>query len=80
MNFTKFKLITTFSLFLFSCSNNGKPQQQTTNSMQTTTHKFTNNLVKETSPYLLQHAHNPVDWHAWNDETLAKHKKKTNYC
>ena len=76
MNFTKFKLITTFSLFLFSCSNNGKPQQQTTNSMQTTTHKFTNNLVKETSPYLLQHAHNPVDWHAWNDETLAKAKKE----
>jgi len=76
MNFTKFKLITTFSLFLFSCSNNGKPQQQTTNSMQTTTHKFTNNLVKETSPYLLQHAHNPVDWHAWNDETLAKAQKE----
>jgi hypothetical protein len=33
-------------------------------------HKFTNKLINETSPYLLQHAHNPVDWHAWNDETL----------
>lgn len=31
------------------------------------------NLLRfETSPYLLQHAHNPVEWHAWNDETLAK--------
>jgi len=41
-----------------------------------TTHKFTNNLIKETSPYLLQHAHNPVNWYAWNDETLALAKKE----
>src|SRR5687767_12874604 len=27
--------------------------------------KQTNRLAKETSPYLLQHAHNPVDWHPW---------------
>ncbi|MEK7440257.1 MAG: thioredoxin domain-containing protein, partial [Chloroflexota bacterium] len=31
-------------------------------------------LSLETSPYLLQHANNPVDWHAWNDEALAKAK------
>ena len=31
-----------------------------------------NKLIHEKSPYLLQHAHNPVDWHAWNDETLAR--------
>ncbi len=37
-------------------------------------HKYTNALVKETSPYLLQHAHNPVDWYAWNDEALKKAK------
>lgn len=36
------------------------------------THEFTNNLVNETSPYLLQHAHNPVNWHPWNEETLKK--------
>ncbi|MBL4569218.1 MAG: thioredoxin domain-containing protein, partial [Flavobacteriaceae bacterium] len=41
-----------------------------------TTHKYTNNLIKETSPYLLQHAHNPVNWYAWNDETLALAKKE----
>jgi uncharacterized protein len=35
-------------------------------------YKYTNNLIKETSPYLLQHAHNPVNWFAWNDETLQK--------
>ena len=34
--------------------------------------KYTNALINETSPYLLQHAHNPVDWHAWSEETLAK--------
>ncbi len=33
-----------------------------------------NSLINETSPYLLQHAYNPVDWYAWNDETLKKAK------
>lgn len=33
-----------------------------------------NQLVNETSPYLLQHAHNPVNWHAWNEHTLQKAK------
>ncbi len=36
---------------------------------------YTNDLIKETSPYLLQHAHNPVHWHAWNEAALAKAKK-----
>jgi uncharacterized protein YyaL (SSP411 family) len=35
-------------------------------------HKHTNRLINETSPYLLQHAHNPVDWHPWGAEALAK--------
>jgi len=39
-------------------------------------HKYTNELINETSPYLLQHAHNPVDWRAWNEETLAAAKKE----
>jgi len=33
--------------------------------------RFTNRLIEEKSPYLLQHAHNPVDWHPWNDEAFA---------
>lgn len=37
---------------------------------------YTNALVNETSPYLLQHAHNPVNWYAWNDSTLAKAKRE----
>jgi uncharacterized protein YyaL (SSP411 family) len=32
----------------------------------------TNRLAREKSPYLLQHAHNPVDWFAWKDEAFAK--------
>ena len=39
-------------------------------------HMYTNSLINETSPYLLQHAHNPVDWYPWNEETLAKAKKE----
>ncbi|MBI3941079.1 MAG: thioredoxin domain-containing protein [Acidobacteria bacterium] len=33
-------------------------------------HKNTNRLANETSPYLLQHAHNPVDWYPWGPEAL----------
>lgn len=33
---------------------------------------YTNRLIHETSPYLLQHAHNPVDWYAWGEEALAR--------
>ncbi|MGD8868551.1 MAG: aldo/keto reductase [Gemmatimonadales bacterium] len=37
---------------------------------QRSTH--TNRLIHETSPYLLQHAHNPVDWYPWGEEALAR--------
>ncbi len=37
-------------------------------------HKHTNHLVHETSPYLLQHAHNPVNWYPWGEEALKKAK------
>ena len=35
---------------------------------------MTNHLVHETSPYLLQHAENPVNWYAWGDEAFEKAK------
>ncbi|RYF87622.1 MAG: thioredoxin domain-containing protein [Chitinophagaceae bacterium] len=38
--------------------------------------RFTNALVHETSPYLLQHAHNPVNWHPWGDEALKLSKQQ----
>jgi len=42
----------------------------------TTTHKHTNSLIHASSPYLLQHAHNPVNWLEWNEETLLKAKNE----
>ena len=33
---------------------------------------MTNRLASETSPYLLQHAENPVDWYPWGEEALAR--------
>ena len=36
--------------------------------------KHSNRLINETSPYLLQHAHNPVDWYPWGDEAFEKAK------
>ncbi len=37
---------------------------------------MSNSLIHETSPYLLQHAHNPVDWCAWNEASLAKARQE----
>ena len=45
------------------------------NSSEQMAHQYTNDLIHETSPYLLQHAHNPVNWKAWNDNTLAEAKE-----
>ena len=39
------------------------------------TEKFTNKLIHESSPYLLQHAHNPVQWYPWGEEALNKAKE-----
>ena len=36
--------------------------------------RHTNALIKETSPYLLQHAHNPVNWMPWNSTVLEQAK------
>ena len=41
-----------------------------------TEHTFTNKLIFEKSPYLLQHAHNPVDWHPWSQEAFEKAKRE----
>jgi uncharacterized protein len=41
-----------------------------------TAKKYTNHLIKETSPYLLQHAHNPVEWFAWGEAAFEKAKRE----
>jgi hypothetical protein len=40
------------------------------------THRHTNRLAKEKSPYLLQHQHNPVDWYPWGAEAFEKARKE----
>ncbi len=47
---------------LIGVYNSGKPSKS---------HRMSNHLAKETSPYLQQHADNPVEWHAWGPESLA---------
>ena len=42
------------------------------------TPSFTNRLIEEKSPYLLQHAHNPVDWYTWGKEAFTKAESKEN--
>jgi hypothetical protein len=42
----------------------------------TSSHRYENRLIHETSPYLRQHAHNPVDWYSWGPEALDKAKKE----
>jgi uncharacterized protein len=39
-------------------------------------HKHSNHLIEETSPYLLQHAHNPVNWYPWGEIALQKAKEE----
>ncbi|WP_145313360.1 DUF255 domain-containing protein [Gimesia fumaroli] len=54
------------------------PQQPSSDSPESPkeTAKFTNRLSKETSPYLLLHQHNPVDWYPWGPEAFEKAKQE----
>lgn len=42
---------------------------------QEVNHKYINRLIDEKSPYLLQHAHNPVNWYPWGEEAFAISKE-----
>ncbi len=61
------------SLLMFSCE--GQSGEQSEQSMEKE-YKYTNHLINESSPYLLQHAHNPVNWYPWGDEALQKAQKE----
>lgn len=62
-------ILLTIIIIIYSC------KSQTKKNMPED-HQYTNELINETSPYLLQHAHNPVNWYAWNKETLDLAKKE----
>lgn len=61
-----------FILLSFSC-NSGKKKKEIPVKIE---HQHTNALIHESSPYLLQHAHNPVNWYAWGEDALEKAKKE----
>ena len=71
----KLQLLTTHIclLSLITCGQTSKEKKE---NMSTPMHKYTNQLINETSPYLLQHAHNPVNWYPWGEEALEKAKKE----
>ena len=60
---------------MVGCREQSKPKDQSVNP-PTVTHAHTNRLAREKSPYLLQHAHNPVDWFAWGDEAFEKARRE----
>ena len=60
---------------LLSLTSCGQTRDKKVN-MNSTEHKFTNQLIHESSPYLLQHAHNPVNWYPWGEEALDKARKE----
>jgi len=53
-------------MLAFSCKENTKRDSD---------YAYTNALINETSPYLLQHAHNPVNWRPWSTDALEDAKK-----
>lgn len=64
-NFNKAIFFSLFLVLVLSCSKK-----------EATSTKKSNALINETSPYLLQHAYNPVNWKAWNSKTLELAKKE----
>jgi hypothetical protein len=71
---SKASLVSSIYLILFSVSIlfiGCKPQAS-----KTEDHSFTNALIDETSPYLLQHAHNPVNWVPWSEKALEEAKEQ----
>jgi uncharacterized protein YyaL (SSP411 family) len=63
-----FRLFVFAALLLFLGCQGGKEHASS--------HQYTNHLIDETSPYLQQHAHNPVDWYPWGEEALTKAKEE----
>ena len=48
----------------------------TTSSQKNASFQYTNHLIHEKSPYLLLHAHNPVDWYPWGEEAFRKAQRE----
>ena len=68
-----YKILILALFLLYSCDVKTQKKENMSNDIN---HKYTNKLVLETSPYLLQHAHNPVEWYPWGQEALDKAKSE----
>ncbi|NHF59556.1 thioredoxin domain-containing protein [Flavobacteriaceae bacterium TP-CH-4] len=66
-------LVLSFLVVLMSCQEKDVKQK---GEKQGVRHQYTNALAEETSPYLLQHAHNPVDWRPWSEAALQEAEKE----
>lgn len=62
--------------FLFDIMSVGCLAQEKIKGFEVSQKVFQNRLANEKSPYLLQHANNPVDWYPWGDEAFAKAKRE----
>src|SRR3954454_7039767 len=56
----------------YAAIRDGHAESRKTMTSKHNSSKFTNRLIHETSPYLIQHAHNPVDWYPWGEDALSK--------
>jgi len=64
----KYLFLIIATLFFITCTGQNKQSMKS--------HTYTNDLIHETSPYLLQHAHNPVNWKAWGEKALTEAKNE----
>ena len=61
--------------FMAGCESNASSKSERSEmDEKQSEHEYTNHLINENSPYLLSHAHNPVDWYPWGKEALNKAK------
>lgn len=68
----RFLLVMLISIAFVAC----KSKKEKKRSEMTESPKYTNELINESSPYLLQHAHNPVEWVPWSDAAFEQAKKE----
>ncbi len=67
--FSSFRFLDTLKMSTKTLRGEGMSEEEKGNT-------YVNKLIDEKSPYLLQHAHNPVDWYPWGEEAFEKAKKE----
>ena len=73
---THLAVVLTGALFLTACGSHSRQPKPIAPVNTNAVPAHTNRLAREKSPYLLQHAHNPVDWFAWGSEAFEKARRE----